>query len=159
MKTELPDNAGVIAPPPLIYAVTFAAGILLHRKFPGRSVLLLPPKLRFVLAGSLIGFALAISTRAFLTMRRAHTNIDPRQPTTTIVVEGPYRFTRNPIYLSLTLLYSGLTVLFNALSGLLLLPIALIILRRGVIEREERYLERKFGEQYLSYKQRVRRWL
>lgn len=92
-------------------------------------------------------------------MRRAHTNIDPRQPTTTIVVEGPYRFTRNPIYLSLTLLYSGLTVLFNALSGLLLLPIALIILRRGVIEREERYLERKFGEQYLSYKQRVRRWL
>ncbi len=159
MKTELPDNAGVIAPPPLIYAVTFVAGMLLHRKFPGHSVLSLPRMSRFVLAGSLIGIALATITQAFLTMRRAHTNIDPHQPTTTIVVEGPYRFTRNPIYLSLTLLYSGLTVLFNALSGLLLLPIALIILRRGVIEREERYLERKFGEQYLSYKQRVRRWL
>jgi protein-S-isoprenylcysteine O-methyltransferase Ste14 len=159
MKNEASDNAGVIAPPPLIYIVTFAAGILLHRKFPARSVVSLPRKLRFVLAGSLIGVALATSTQAFLTMRRAHTSIDPRQPTTAIVVDGPYRFTRNPIYLSLTLLYSGLTVLFNVLSGLLLLPIALIILQRGVIEREEKYLERKFGEQYLSYKQQVRRWL
>ena len=159
MKTEAPDNAGVIAPPPLIFAIILIAGIGLHRKLPIRAALSLPRNMRLVLAGSLIGAALATITSAVLVMIRAHTNPDPHQPTTAIVVDGPYRFTRNPIYLGFTLCYSGLIILFNALAALLLLPIALIIMQRGVIEREESYLERKFGEQYLSYKQRVRRWL
>jgi protein-S-isoprenylcysteine O-methyltransferase Ste14 len=92
-------------------------------------------------------------------MRRAETNVDPRQPTTAIVTEGPYRFTRNPLYLSMTLIYAGITALANALPAAVLFPIVLRIMRRGVIEREKRYLERKFGDEYLIYKAQVRRWV
>lgn len=86
-------------------------------------------------------------------MNRAGTKVDPREPTTAIVTGGPYRFTRNPLYLSMTLIYSGITALFDALPGVLR------IMRRGVIEREERYLEGKFGDEYLNYKAQVRRWI
>jgi protein-S-isoprenylcysteine O-methyltransferase Ste14 len=75
------------------------------------------------------------------------------------VTGGPYRFTRNPLYLSLTLIYGGITALANALPAALLLPVVLQVMRRGVIEREERYLEGKFGDEYLNYKARVRRWI
>jgi protein-S-isoprenylcysteine O-methyltransferase Ste14 len=92
-------------------------------------------------------------------MKRAGTNVDPREPTTTIVTGGPYRFTRNPLYLSMTLVYAGITALANALPAALLLPAVLAFMRRGVIEREERYLERKFGDEYMDYKARVRRWI
>jgi protein-S-isoprenylcysteine O-methyltransferase Ste14 len=76
-----------------------------------------------------------------------------------LVVDGPFRFTRNPLYLSLTLLYSGTALLLNLLWVVLLLPIALVIMQFGVISREERYLEKKFGQEYLRYKTRVRRWI
>jgi protein-S-isoprenylcysteine O-methyltransferase Ste14 len=92
-------------------------------------------------------------------MKRAGTNVDPREPTTAIVTGGPYRFTRNPLYLSMTLVYAGITALANALPAALLLPAVLAFMRRGVIEREERYLERKFGDEYMDYKARVRRWI
>ena len=92
-------------------------------------------------------------------MRRAGTNVNPRDPTTAIVVEGPFRFSRNPLYLSLILAYLGITLLVNALWPLLLLPPLLVVLHWGVIAREERYLEAKFGESYRVYKARVRRWL
>jgi protein-S-isoprenylcysteine O-methyltransferase Ste14 len=85
--------------------------------------------------------------------------VDPREPTTAIVTGGPYRFTRNPLYLSMTLVYAGITALANALPAALLLPAVLAFMRRGVIEREERYLERKFGDEYMDYKARVRRWI
>jgi protein-S-isoprenylcysteine O-methyltransferase Ste14 len=75
------------------------------------------------------------------------------------VAEGPYRFTRNPIYLGFTLVYGGVTALANSPWGALLLPFVLVLMQRGVIQREERYLERVFGEEYLQYKTRVRRWI
>lgn len=83
----------------------------------------------------------------------------PFAPTTAIIDTGPFALTRNPLYLSMTLLYTGLTLIINTIWPLLLLPFVLVVVQRGVIEREERYLERKFGEEYLSYKSRVRRWL
>ncbi len=83
----------------------------------------------------------------------------PWRPTTALVVGGPFRFTRNPMYLGTTLLYIGIAILAQALWALVLLPFVLMIVQRGVIEREERYLEGKFGADYLRYKQRVRRWL
>jgi protein-S-isoprenylcysteine O-methyltransferase Ste14 len=92
-------------------------------------------------------------------MRRAHTNVDPTQPATALVVEGPFMLTRNPLYLSLTLLYTGITILVNTLWAMLLLPVILVVMRWGVIDREERYLERKFGERYLRYKASVHRWI
>ena len=92
-------------------------------------------------------------------MRQADTPSNPSKPVERIAKEGPFRYTRNPAYLAITLIYAGIASLANALWAVLLLPVALVVIRRGVIEREERYLEGKFGEEYLSYKARVRRWI
>jgi protein-S-isoprenylcysteine O-methyltransferase Ste14 len=92
-------------------------------------------------------------------MKRAGTNIRPDQPTLAVVSNGPFRFTRNPLYVAATGLYVGISLLVDALWPLLLLVPALVVLRWGVIAREERYLEAKFGEPYLAYRSRVRRWL
>lgn len=153
----VPDNPGVIAPPPLIYASALVAGFFLNGRFanhPDR-VFFLPR----VLGWLLIGSGVVIGGLGFREMRRAGTNVDPREPTTAIVTGGPYRFTRNPLYLSITLIYCGIAARARALPAFLLLPAVLLVMQRGVIEREERYLERKFGDEYLRYKARVRRWL
>ena len=151
-----PDNAGVIAPPPLIYAGMLLAGLILHGIKP---LPLAPGKVARPLGVLLLVKSITLGILAFRTMRGAGTNVSPMEPTTTIVTSGPYQFTRNPIYVSLTLLYSGIALLRNTLWPLLLLPFTLFIMQRGVIEREENYLERKFGTQYTSYKSRVPRWL
>ena len=156
MEDDTRDNPGVIAPPPLIYAVALGAGLLLQRAFP---IVLAPARLTRALGWPLIGASFLLGGSAFRTMLRANTNVDPRHPATTVVVAGPFRYTRNPIYLSFTMLYLGIASLRNALWPLVLLPGVLLLMRRGVIDREERYLEGKFGEQYLQYKARVRRWL
>ena len=93
------------------------------------------------------------------TMREADTTIRIDKPVSALVQEGPFRYTRNPGYLSLTMLYAGIAALRNALWALLLLPLVLYMIQREVIQREERYLERTFGEEYLDYKTRVRRWV
>jgi len=150
------DNPGVIAPPPLIYAIALAAGLLVNRRY---RIPFLPRPLARALGPSLIVGGLAVGLLGFREMRRAETNVDPRRPTTAIVSEGPYRFTRNPLYLSMILIYGGISALANALPPVLLIPIVQHLMRRGVIEREERYLERKFGDEYLQYKARVPRWI
>ena|SRR2546425_7495264 len=156
MTNELQDNPGVIAPPPLIYAGTLAVGLLLNRAFP---VKFLPRPIALILGIPCIMTAILLTWSAFQEMRRAHTNVNPRQPATALVTEGPFRYTRNPLYTSLTLMYTGIALIANALWALLLLPVTLLIINRTVIDREEQYLERKFGEQYLNYKARVRRWI
>ncbi len=155
MKDKNRDNPGVIAPPPLIYAAGLAAGLLSHAAFP----LQIPSSaLAAVLGLCLIGMGVLLAAAGFRAMSRAGTHVDPFKPTTAIATDGPFRFTRNPLYLSLTLLYSGIAILVNVLWAILFLPIVLLIMRRGVIDREERYLEQKFGEDYLRYKRSVRRW-
>lgn len=94
-----------------------------------------------------------------LSFRRAGTPVDVRRATTTIVTSGPFRLSRNPGYLSLTLMYIGISVLTDALWPLILLPAIVLVVDRAVIRREERYLERKFGDEYLHYKVRTRRWV
>jgi len=153
---EAPDNPGVVAPPPLIYAGALALGLVANRLYP---MAFLPRAVSRVLGLPLIFGGLAIGLLGFREMRRAETNVDPYKPATAIVTEGPYRFTRNPLYVGMTLVYTGITALSNALLAAMLLPLVLAVMRRGVIEREERYLERKFGDEYLAYKARVRRWL
>jgi protein-S-isoprenylcysteine O-methyltransferase Ste14 len=156
MNDEAPDNPGVIAPPPLIYAGGLAAGLLANRPYP---VYFLPRGLSRGLGWLLIVAGVGIGVLGFREMRRAGTNVDPREPTTAVVTEGPYRFTRNPLYLGMTLIYCGIAARANTFPAVLLLPLVLFVMRRGVIEREERYLERKFGDEYLRYKVRVRRWI
>lgn len=153
---EAPENAGVVAPPPLIYAGALAAGLLANVLFP---VAFLPRFLSRALGWPLIGGGLLLGLYGFRTLRGSGTNVDPYEPTTALVDEGPYRFTRNPLYVGMTLMYAGISARANALWPVLLLPFVLVVMRRGVIEREERYLERLFGEEYLRYKARVRRWI
>ena len=90
---------------------------------------------------------------------RAKTNISPYQPTKAIVTSGPYRFTRNPAYMGFTMIVSGVAVMAEALWVFAALVPTIALIDRAVIAREERYLESKFGDEYLSYKRRVRRWL
>jgi protein-S-isoprenylcysteine O-methyltransferase Ste14 len=155
-KDRRQDTPGVIAPPPLIYAAALIAGLILHAMYPVR---FLPSTLTPVMGWSLIGAGIFLIVAGFRAMHRAHTPVDPYKPSTAIVVEGPYRFSRNPLYVSLTIVYVGIAMLINTLWVLLLLPVILFIIRRGVIDREERYLEQKFGEEYLRYKANVRRWI
>ena len=150
------DNAGVVAPPPLIYAGPLLLGLLLNRRF---SAPFLPRGLARVLGWPLLGGGMVLIGWFFRTMRRADTPIDPREPVSRIVTDGPFRYTRNPAYLAMTMIYMGLSSLANALPPVLLLPVVLLVMQRGVIEREERYLEGKFGEEYLRYKAQVRRWI
>ena len=150
------DNPGVIAPPPLIYAGALLAGLLANRRF---HVPFLPRRLGRMLGWPLVLSGLAVGLLGVREMRRAETNVSPYMPVTAIATEGPYRITRNPMYVGFTLMYVGISALANALPPVLLLPLVLRLMRRGVIEREENYLERKFGDVYLEYKVRAPRWI
>ncbi len=154
-----PDYADVTVKPPLLFGSALALGYVLSLYFP------LGPGLAQANALGLtvgivfiaLGFALAIfSVRAF---HRAGTKLVPGQPATALVTTGPYRITRNPIYIGFVLVYFGLSIVLTSVWVLLLLFPVLVVLQRGVVEKEEAYLERKFGDAYLAYKERVPRWL
>jgi protein-S-isoprenylcysteine O-methyltransferase Ste14 len=151
-----PDHPGVLIQPPLLCAVTLGLGTSLHFLFP---VPLLPPLPACVSGTVLLCVSAGLAGWAERVMKAAGTNVLPYRPTTAIVVTGPYRISRNPMYVSLCLLQIGIALLLDGLVPLLfLLPLALT-LHFGVIRREERYLEAKFGADYLTFKNRVRRWL
>jgi protein-S-isoprenylcysteine O-methyltransferase Ste14 len=150
------DNPGVIAFPPLIWLVNAVMSVLVHlfMRLPIMSYrICLVCGIVFVILAS----TLALS--AFRTMKTAGTNILPSKPALTIVRNGPFRFTRNPVYLSFCLLQVALGFFLNDwITLLFVVPLALIF-HYGVILREERYLITKFGEPYLEYKREVRRWI
>ena len=131
-------------------------GLLLNRKFPAP---FLPRGVARILRWPLLGSGMSLMGWFFRTMRSAGTPISPEEPVSNLVTGGPFRYTRNPGYLSMAMIYAGLACLANALWAILLLPATLLVIQRGVIEREERYLKRKFGEEYLRYKARVQRWI
>lgn len=150
------DNAGVIAFPPLLFGGTLLVALLLRYVFPTP---LLPPTTALFIGALFVLIGITALLLSFREMIRHRTTINPGGTTTTIVSNGVYRFTRNPMYLSLTLIYLGVSVAANAWWGLLLLIPLLTTVQKGIIEREEQYLTRKFGNEYLSYKAQVRRWL
>ena len=153
-----PDHAGVVIPPPLIFLVPLLVGILLDRRSPWPIRIESGPAL--VAAGVLaILAALSLALSAVATFRRQGTTVLPmRRPTRTIVDDGPYRFTRNPMYVGMALAYVGGALLLNSVWPLLLLPAPLLTVDRYVIPREERYLRAKFGDEYSAYTRKVRRW-
>lgn len=150
------DNAGVIAPPLLLLLAFLAAGLALDWLFP---LPFLPRTVQFA-AGALFGVAgLALMAAAALRFRAAGTELPPWRPSTAIVSNGPYRFTRNPIYLGFALVFAGIAA---AVDGALIFVAGaalMVTIHAGVVRREEAYLERKFGDAYRAYKARVRRWL
>jgi protein-S-isoprenylcysteine O-methyltransferase Ste14 len=107
-----------------------------------------------IVAGAALGVA-GVSV-----FRKAKTTVLPAaRPTTSIVAAGPYRFTRNPMYLGMASAFLGITLLLNTMWALLMFPVVVLIVTRYVIQREERYLAAKFGDAYADYRRRVRRWL
>ena len=156
MPGDEQDKAGVVAPPPLIYLGALVFGLLLNRRFP---VAFLPRMVARGLGWTLLGAGVLLLVWFEREMRRADTPASPYKPSSRVATEGPFRYTRNPGYLSMAMIYTGIAARANALWAILLLPVALLVIQRGVIEREERYLEGKFGEEYLSYKVQVRRWI
>ena len=152
-----PDRSEAIAPPPpLIYIVGLGAGFGLEALFPSAS---LPPVLAWSVGGGVLVAGLVLAGAFFAAFRRARTPVDLRKATSAIVTTGPYRWSRNPGYVSLTLIYAGIAVLASVLWAFVSLIPTLVVIEYGVIRREERYLERKFGQEYLAYKARTRRWL
>lgn len=153
---KVKDRPGVIAPPPLIFAAGFLAGGLVWRfhEFP-----LLPKTTALAAGAGLVALGLAVIFVAWRQMVAAKTNIEPWHPTNAIVDTGVYALSRNPIYVAMAAIYVGAALIVNSFWFLPFLPLVLITIHFGVIRREERYLEQKFGDGYLGYKARVRRWI
>ncbi len=149
------DTARVVAPPPLFYVIGLALGLIAQHFYPQR---VLPSRVSRVVGLLLIVIALVNFIGALLALHRAETSPKPWRPTTALVISGPYRWTRNPIYLGFTLVYLGITAWVNTVWPLVLLPLVLLVMHRGVILREEAYLEQKFGDEYRRYKSDVCRW-
>ena len=150
------DTSGIRVPPPVYYVVAFLAGVGLELVFPTSW----PPfgiRLAVTLLAS--GAWLALDGAAMVFFRRAGTSMVPMNPTTALVTTGPYRFTRNPMYLGMVCLYVAFAFGFGVIWALAFLPGVVVIVDRFVIAREEPYLERKFGQIYRDYKARVRRWV
>ena len=152
-----PDVANVgFMRPPLVYLLSILLGLFLHAALP---VPIVPPALGAPVGAVVVLLSVVLFIAAVRTFRRAGTPVPGNQPTTTIVRDGPYRFTRNPIYLAFSLLQLGVALLVNALSLLLTLVAAVALMSFVVIPREERYLQRRFPAEYRSYAESVRRWL
>jgi len=152
-------NPGVKFPPPFLFVAGFLVGWLIHRQWP---VPLLPrasARVCEVAGWAALAMGLGVILWAFATFLRRRTAIYPNQPATQIVRDGPYRWTRNPMYLSLTSMYLGLALLINSVVPILVLPVVLILLVSLVIRREERYLQAAFPGEYGAYCADVRRWL
>jgi protein-S-isoprenylcysteine O-methyltransferase Ste14 len=150
------DNPGVIAFPPLIWLVNAVTSVVVHL-----FIRLPMMKYSICLVCGMIFIILAptLALSALRTMKAAGTNVHPSEPALTLVRCGPFRFTRNPMYLALCLVQIALGFFLNDwITLLFVVPLALI-LHYGVILREERYLTAKFGDPYLEYKREVRRWI
>ena len=153
---EDPDNAGVIAPPPLIFLTALTASSLLTRIVDRP---FLPERFCRVCGLGCIAAGAACAGSAAVAMRRHKTSIDPYEPTAAVVQSGIFARTRNPIYLGMIAAYVGVSLLQRSLLPLVGLTFALPMIERGVIAREERYLERRFGDAYRTYREAVPRWL
>jgi protein-S-isoprenylcysteine O-methyltransferase Ste14 len=152
------DTPGVIAPPPLLFGGALAIGAALDFGLL-RVPTGLPGWLRLGAGAAFVAAAGALAVAALGRFRRAGTAVEPWRPSTALVTEGVYRFTRNPIYLAMAMFYAGLALAMDSVLALLLLPPLLALVQVGVIAREESYLEGKFGAEYRRYAASVRRWV
>ena len=148
-------NLGLLRPP-VVYLASIALGLVVHYAWP---VQVVPPSVSTPVGGILTILAIGLFIAAVRTFRAAGTPVPGNLPTTTIVRIGPYRFSRNPIYLAFSLFHLGLATWVNSLGLLMTLIPAIAVMALVVIPREERYLEARFPSEYASYRAGVRRWL
>jgi protein-S-isoprenylcysteine O-methyltransferase Ste14 len=153
---ERPDNPGVRFPPPFIYAAAVIGGWLLNRRWPFP----IGGERSREIAAAACGLSfLALTATSIERFRRARTTLLPMRPASTMVMTGPYRFTRNPMYLGLALLSLAFALFFNTWWIAILLTPTVFLMNRLVIAREEAYLRRRFGAEYEAYCRKVRRWI
>jgi len=160
VTTEGPrPHPGVYFPPPFIFVAGFLLALALERWVVS---LRFDEQWRPVLTPSgwlLIGLGVALMVWAVLTFTRARTTVLPYRPASRVVSSGPFRFSRNPIYVADTLIYAGVSLVMRMAWPLVILPFVLATLYAFVIRREERYLGEAFGTEYAEYRRRVRRWV
>jgi protein-S-isoprenylcysteine O-methyltransferase Ste14 len=145
-------------PPPLLFVAGLGAGVLLDRLLPSPSAI--PASSLFEVAGIVLGVVgLAVVYTGILTFRRARTAVYPNRPAKLVVDHGVFAYSRNPMYVGMTIFYLGGVLLLHSLGALLLLPMVLLLLQALVIAREERHLRATFPAEYHAYCARVRRWL
>jgi protein-S-isoprenylcysteine O-methyltransferase Ste14 len=151
------DGPGVRIPPPLLYISVIVLGILLDVAYP---VHFLPSAAAWTIGSLILAVGIALGpVWGIRTMQRANTTVRPDRPATTLLTDGPFRYSRNPLYLALTLMYTGIAIIANSLWALLLLAPLVLFMSLFVIRREEAHLRRVFDGEYESYRARVRRWL
>jgi protein-S-isoprenylcysteine O-methyltransferase Ste14 len=158
MSVTRGEGPGVRFPPPLLHALGFGVAIALQRAvawplFAGHAVV------RPAAGWAMVALGLATLAWGMATFAKARTAIFPDQPASRLVNAGPYRFTRNPMYLGLSVAYLGGALIVNSVWPVVILPVVLGLLYTFVIAREERYLAEAFGGEYDAYRKRVRRWL
>jgi protein-S-isoprenylcysteine O-methyltransferase Ste14 len=156
---DVEDRASVRVLPPLIPLTAILAGYLLQWSWPLSPGAEPALTLRLGVGGAVAGAGVLLVLWPATLFGRSGQNPNPRYPTPSMVTGGPYRFTRNPMYLGMVLFCVGLAVGGWNPWTLLLTPVCAFLLQRLAIEPEERYLEQKFGDEYRDYRKRVRRWL
>jgi protein-S-isoprenylcysteine O-methyltransferase Ste14 len=142
--------------PPLVYLAGVVIGIVISIWIPTK---IAPNSLAWMLGGILIVCGAVLTGSAILKFKGVGTTVRPDRAASTLVIVGPYRITRNPMYLGLALVYVGIALADQSVWALILLPVVLTIIQRRAIEPEEAFLERRFGANYIRYKENVRRWI
>lgn len=156
--TSKQNGSGLRFPPPLVFIGTLVVGMVVEL-FVTTSSFGINLFLRVIIGAFIIISGAAIMFSAAGLFQRLGTGIRPSSPTTSIATSGPYRWTRNPMYLGMAIVYAGIAFSLDGPIALALLPLVLILIQTKVIAREERYLEEKFGDEYINYKAKVRRWI
>ncbi len=152
------DNAGIYIPPPLVYVIVFLVALFIQRNFPIDSLIFQNQVTKFIGIIFLVGaiFFLIKSLGQFF---KSKNTLVTFKPASSLQTNGIYNITRNPMYLGLALVYLGLSFLIGNWWNIILLPILILFVQEYIIKREEKYLERRFGQEYLDYKHKVGRWL
>ncbi|MDZ4691896.1 isoprenylcysteine carboxylmethyltransferase family protein [Terricaulis sp.] len=153
-----PTAAKVVAPPPVLFVGTLFFGLLIDR-FVWRMSFGIPDAPRLVLGGVFVAAGVLLLFWAVAGFARAGTGVRHAAGSSALVTSGPHAFTRNPMYLAMALAYAGLALLADSLISLALLAPLLVVIQFGVIAREERFMEAKFGDAYRAYRKRVRPWI
>ncbi len=155
-ETSSEERGSVRFPPPLVYLAGLCLGAVLERIWPTPD---LPTPVAVVVAAIAVFLFVALDFRSAALFAKKRTGIAPWHPSTVLVTEGPYRFTRNPMYLGMALLYLGMSLAFGLLWAAAALVPVIVVVDRAVIQREEPYLASKHGAAYEAYRKRVRRWI
>lgn len=146
----------IALPPPVIYLAGLLIGLLLENAWPGS---LLPERWGNLLGAVLVIVGAALAATAFVRFRRAGTPFDVRKPASALVTDGPYRRSRNPGYVALTIFYVGIACLLNSPWVLVMVVPVFLVVDVSVVRREERHLQQMFGNDYVQYRKSVRRWI